>query len=954
MPNPTKKVDLSEHTLDINPRKYSVDNLDIVELDDFIQQLAGSRDYEYRAIRQIMIYLWGGSYESIVDLAEENWATKEVIRDRFHGSKERFLRTLPLPRKLSGVCHMATGTGKSYVIFAVAYLSLLLGKVDRVLVLTPSSTIIKKGLREKFHEYMFGDRGLALQEHLPDRYRHRVIKIIKRNDPPEDDAIMIENINGVYQYFQDPDQNSIAGFFKGTDEVLVLSDEVHHAYSQLNFTNQGISYDFDSLNLFGRQTEAEEQRRWMKFIREAEHEKIKRHIGFTGTPYNQDDFFTDVIFNYSIRRAIDEKYIKDIDPILKYDQEINKTQRYEQIIQTHYQNKRKFSYVRDGVPQVKPITVFICSTQKSAQKNTEEFTKVLADYLQSNVPEYSELPHSVVEVEARNKVICVVSKTKNEVEEPFNNVEELNPEKPGGKVEYIFSVQMLTEGWDVDNVFQIVPMEERAFNSKLLISQVLGRGLRVPRQITLAEVLQNYPILTVTNHESFSRQIEELLNQVTQSELRFSSRVFKNPNYLRYKHHFDLFNLHYIPSNRVVERDEEEYTQSTTPRQLNLNPQEERLDIQVTYQKGDRRFDLSKEMYTVDQVVAQINQRFKSHVFEREHFDFGDGFSLDRVPGWEEIDQVIRSAMDKADIQGEKLTKENKLIVELFFNQFLPRGKKKVIRENVEGNLFGIKTLDMQKSSASAGGLDNFTSIFVSEEYRRELTDDNLANLEDVKKIAEDRRKNQPEEQAGLFEKRYDFNEDYIRQLIPDKNIFVVNQSMFRTPQDMVIVSHEPERQFVFKLIENSRLIDAWVKSPDQGFYSLDYTFWKRGKDRTVRSFNPDFFIKLNLESYLPQIDKNTLKLRSLQDKGIKDIILVVEIKGDIEMDAQVARAKEGAGEDHFDVLSKRLMQENPINVDEEFRPSLRQHYEFFLLHSNDYQRWFKNLRTGNIIDVDY
>jgi type III restriction enzyme len=47
-------------------------------------------------------------------------------------------------------------------------------------------------------------------------------------------------------------------------------------------------------------------------------------------------------------------------------------------------------------------------------------------------------------------------------------------------VEWIFSVSMLTEGWDVQNVFQIVPHEKRAFASKLLIAQVLGRGLRVP------------------------------------------------------------------------------------------------------------------------------------------------------------------------------------------------------------------------------------------------------------------------------------------------------------------------------------------------------------------------------------------------------------------------------------------------------------------------------------------
>jgi type III restriction enzyme len=49
---------------------------------------------------------------------------------------------------------------------------------------------------------------------------------------------------------------------------------------------------------------------------------------------------------------------------------------------------------------------------------------------------------------------------------------------PVNPVEWIVSVSMLTEGWDVKNVFQIYPHEKRAFNSKLLIAQVLGRGPR--------------------------------------------------------------------------------------------------------------------------------------------------------------------------------------------------------------------------------------------------------------------------------------------------------------------------------------------------------------------------------------------------------------------------------------------------------------------------------------------
>jgi type III restriction enzyme len=941
-----RTVDLSQHTLDVNRRKYSVDKLDLAEIDDYIRALAGSRDYEYHAIRDILIYLWGGSYESIEELAEENWENKANIRSRFNNNKERFLSTLPMQNKLSGVCHMATGTGKSYVIFAVAYLSILLGKVDRVLVLTPSSTIIKKGLREKFQDYLFGQSSYELKVKLPSQYRLKTVKLIKRNQPPEDKSIMVENINGVYQYFQDKDLNSIAGFFKGTDEVLVLSDEVHHAYSQWD-PSKG-HFEFDELNKGGRQTDTENERRWMKFIHDAEAKKIKRHIGFTGTPYNKDDYFTDVMFNYPIKRAIEEKYIKDIDPIIEYEEEINKNQRYEQIIITHYENKDKFSYKKDGKPQVKPITVFICNTQKSAERSTEEFSLILAEYLKKNVEEYKHLSRSALEVEARKKVICVVSNTINEVIERFENVEEIDPNKPGGKVEYIFSVQMLTEGWDVDNVFQIVPMEKRAFKSKLLISQVLGRGLRIPRQVRQMDIEQTYPILTVTNHETFTQHIQELLHEVIQSELRFSSRVFESKKFDRYEHHFSLFNVNCVPDKKIVEKDKKD-DQTSIPTKLNLEPQSRELSMKVRYEKGTRQFDLSKEFFTIDQVVSEVNNKFKTEAFERKNFDFGDDFDSDHVPEFNEIKEFIKCAMDEAGIEGNELGRENRDRIRLFFNQYLPSGKSKSVPTRIEGNVVGLSTKNMPGSSTNAGGLDNFVSIFLSEEYREELSDSDLQNLEELR-VA----KKEMGHEGGptLFDKDFDFNDRYIRALYPDKNVFIVNQSMFRTPQDMVIVSHKPERQFLFKLIDNSKLIDSWIKSPDKGYYSLDYTFWKGGKDRVVRSFNPDFFIKINLDEYLSNIseDGDRDQIIELQEQGYKELVLVVEIKGDIEMNERVARAKEEAGKEHFKGLTERLKDENPIDFEEEFRSSSKQYYRFFLLHPKDYDYWFERLERGEII----
>ena len=77
---------------------------------------------------------------------------------------------------------------------------------------------------------------------------------------------------------------------------------------------------------------------------------------------------------------------------------------------------------------------------------------------------------------AEKKAIVVTSATKHK-----KNLALLGKvDEKESKVQWIFSVSMLTEGWDVKNVFQIVPWEDRAFNSKLLIAQVLGSGLRVP------------------------------------------------------------------------------------------------------------------------------------------------------------------------------------------------------------------------------------------------------------------------------------------------------------------------------------------------------------------------------------------------------------------------------------------------------------------------------------------
>jgi len=67
---------------------------------------------------------------------------------------------------------------------------------------------------------------------------------------------------------------------------------------------------------------------------------------------------------------------------------------------------------------------------------------------------------------------------------------------------------MLKEGWDVTNLYTIIPL--RAANSRTLVEQSIGRGLRLPygRRVGVPEVDR----LTIVSHDRFQEIIDEAEN----------------------------------------------------------------------------------------------------------------------------------------------------------------------------------------------------------------------------------------------------------------------------------------------------------------------------------------------------------------------------------------------------------------------------------------------------------
>jgi len=156
--------------------------------EQFIDQLCGVREYQKEAIHSTLRYLLGGEYRNLRNLATKNFENNSTLRDRY-GSFENFERHLQLPDQLSASLDLATGTGKSYVMYGIAAIMLAEGVVDRVLVLCPSTTI-EAGLLEKFKEL---SGNADLQDLLPASAVTNAPRIIRGDESIVSGSICIEN-----------------------------------------------------------------------------------------------------------------------------------------------------------------------------------------------------------------------------------------------------------------------------------------------------------------------------------------------------------------------------------------------------------------------------------------------------------------------------------------------------------------------------------------------------------------------------------------------------------------------------------------------------------------------------------------------------------------------------------------------------------------------------------------
>ncbi len=440
------KLDIKGQVLRVDDAREATEAM-VHKYDAFLNLLCSERfAFQRDAVRETCRFLVSDQYPDLTRLARENWNARQTIQQR-HESLDAYLAKMPLRERKAVSLDLATGTGKSYVMYALAAIALAEGLVDRVLVLCPSLTI-EEGLLEKFTALAGNAELSGIMRELSAAV---TIPAIKRgNETVRAGEICIENIHAVYENAG----SSIADSFHGQGaRTLVLNDEAHHLFSP---PDKGL-------------------KEWLRFLLHADYGERLKPIS--------------IIVTQEIARCV-EVWRELVDFLAKQER-ISRQDAAKKVI-----------WVTSGVPS-----------------GGDAKERVTAAYCQRG------------------------DKDSPERQRKENLASLRDVDDPASPVEWIVSVSMLTEGWDVKNVFQIVPHESRAFNSKLLIAQVLGRGLRVPPG------LDGQPLVTINNHEAWSEEVGRLLQEILEVESTLSWGY--DPR--RSKYVFPLHNLRYEPEQTTVE-----------------------------------------------------------------------------------------------------------------------------------------------------------------------------------------------------------------------------------------------------------------------------------------------------------------------------------------------------------------------------------------------------------------
>jgi type III restriction enzyme len=246
-------------------------------------------------------------------------------------------------------------------------------------------------------------------------------------------------------------------------------------------------------------------------------------LELTATPFVETNRgptpFKNVIFDYPLGRAMADGFVKEpavvtrknFNPAGMSVEQIERL-KLEDGVRLHESVKVELeTYARETMnPIVKPFLLVIARDTTHASQ--------LMQLIQSEGFFEGRCSAKVIQVDS--------SKTGAEEDEMVERL--LKVEHTDEPTEIVIHVNMLKEGWDVTNLYTIVPL--RAANARTLIEQSIGRGLRLPygKRTGVTAVDR----LNIVAHDRFQEIVEEANNPNSTIRLQ---QVVLNPDQLQQK-----------------------------------------------------------------------------------------------------------------------------------------------------------------------------------------------------------------------------------------------------------------------------------------------------------------------------------------------------------------------------------------------------------------------------------
>ncbi len=372
---------------------------------------------------------------------------------------------------------LATGVGKTRLMGAfIAYLYTQ-HNIKNFFVVAPNTTIydkLKKDLSDtNSPKYIF--KGLGCFSTPPqiitdDDYREKTISIFE-----SDVRIFVYNIdkfnkeNANMKKVNELIGDSFYQYLSNLPDLVLIMDESHHYRADrgaqaLNELNPLLGLELTATPLLN-----------------------------TGTKQVP---FKNVVFEYPLSKAIADGYTRtpfavtrsDIDFYNFGEQQLDKMMLLDGI-SCHESTKRKLEVyaANHGKRVVKPFMLVVCKDTDHASW-VESFIK--SDEFRCGA--------------YRSKTITVHSKQKG-AETEANTRLLLDVESSDNPIEIVIHVNMLKEGWDVNNLYTIVPLRTAA--SKILREQMVGRGLRLPYGERTGD--RDVDAVMLTAHDKFNDILAE-------------------------------------------------------------------------------------------------------------------------------------------------------------------------------------------------------------------------------------------------------------------------------------------------------------------------------------------------------------------------------------------------------------------------------------------------------------